>query len=418
MMEATTEGDLVHVLARDGKTHPEGAEMDREQKVEVLGRAAQYDICRGCGTDTSRRRNEMDRWIYPAVRPDGKRVSMLKVLQTNACANDCAYCVNRSRRDTRRVSFSSDELARTFAQMAKANLVEGLFLSSGIWGGASQAMERMLATVETVRKRYAFGGYVHLKILPGADDATIETAVSMANRVSVNLEVPNAQRIGALSHRKDFRQELLAPLRKADEIRRRENRRVSMTTQFVVGAAGESDRELVKSAAWLYRNLHLARAYYSAFQPVRDTPLENHPATPTWREHRLYQADFLLRQYGFDTEEFVFSEKGYLPRDGDPKLVWARHHPEAYPIEINTASRQRLLRIPGIGPVSADRILKRRQQGKLRRFDHAGISAALARRAAPFVLFDGRRPSFQLCMWDQLGQGEEDPSRSLPEPSG
>ncbi|MEA3407414.1 MAG: radical SAM protein [Chloroflexota bacterium] len=373
--------------------------MNREKKVEILGRAAQYDICRGCGTDTSRRRDEMDRWIYPAVRPDGKRVSMLKVLQTNACANDCAYCVNRSQRDTRRVSFSSDELARIFDEMARANMVEGLFLSSGIWGNASQAMERMLATVELVRKRYEFGGYVHLKILPGADDASIEAAISMADRVSVNLEVPNAQRIGALSNRKDFRQELLAPLRKADEIRRQQNRRVSMTTQFVVGAAGESDRELVTSAAWLYRNLHLARAYYSAFQPIRDTPLENHPATPTWREHRLYQADFLLRQYDFCAEEFIFDQDGHLPREADPKLLWARHHPEQYPLEINTASRERLLRIPGIGPVSADKILKRRQQGTLRGFDHAGLSPALARRAAPFVLFDGKRPSFQLSMW-------------------
>ncbi|MFP3895415.1 MAG: radical SAM protein [Anaerolineales bacterium] len=375
--------------------------MDRDQKIEILGRAAQYDICRGCGTDSSRRRNEMDRWIYPAVRPDGKRVSMLKVLQTNACTNDCAYCVNRSRRDTRRISFSSDELARTFDEMVRANLVEGLFLSSGIWGDASQAMERMLATVEMVRKRYDFGGYVHLKILPGADDASIEAAVRMANRVSVNLEAPNAQRIGALSKRKDFRKELLTPLKKADEIRRQQDRRVSMTTQFVVGAADETDQELVSSVAWLYRNLHLARAYYSAFQPIRDTPLENHPATPTWREHRLYQADFLLRQYGFDTEELVFDEEGHLPQEADPKLLWARHHPEAYPIEINMASREHLLRIPGIGPVSAAKIMKRRQQGTLRGFDHAGISEPLARRAAPFVLFNGKRPSFQISLWDR-----------------
>lgn len=392
--------------------------MDRDQKIEILGRAAQYDICRGCGSDSSRHRNEMDRWIYPAVRPDGKRVSMLKVLQTNACANDCAYCVNRSRRDTRRVNFSSDELARTFDEMARANLVEGLFLSSGIWGSASQAMERMLATVEMVRKRYAFRGYVHLKILPGADDASIEAAVSMADRVSVNLEVPNAQRIGALSDKKDFRQELLAPLRKADEIRRQQDRRVSMTTQFVVGAAGESDRELVTSADWLYRNLHLARAYYSAFQPVRNTPLENHPGTPTWREHRLYQTDFLLRQYDFCVEEIVFDKKGHLPREADPKLLWARRHPEEYPIEVNTAGRKRLLRIPGIGPASVNKILKRRQQGTLRGFDHAGISETLAQRATPFVLFDGKRPPFQLSMWDRQDQERAHSSPSPCEEAG
>jgi len=193
--------------------------------------------------------------------------------------------------------------------------VEGLFLSSGVWGGSNRATERMLDTVTIIRRRYHFDGYVHLKILPGADEASIEASVKMANRVSVNLEAPNAQRLRAITGAKDFERDLLGPLRTADRVRRQMGRRVSITTQFVVGASDEPDRELLASAAALYEHLRLARVYYSAFQPVRGTPLEDHPPTPTWREHRLYQADFLLRQYGFRFQDLGFGLDGNLPRD-------------------------------------------------------------------------------------------------------
>jgi len=374
--------------------------MDVWRKVEALGEAAQYDICRGCGTHTSRVRDDVGRWIYPAVRPDGKRLSMLKVLQSNYCENDCAYCAHRSGRDCRRTSFSPDELARIFDRLARQGRVEGLFLSSGVWGGSSRATERMLDTVSIVRRRYHFDGYVHLKILPGADDASIEASVRMASRVSVNLEAPNAARLRAITQAKDFDRDLLGPLRTADRVRRQMGRAVSITTQFVVGASDEPDRELLASAAALYQYLRLARVYYSAFQPVQGTPLEDHPPTPTWREHRLYQADFLLRQYGFRFQDLGFEQDGNLSRDRDPKLDWALRHPECFPVEVNSASRAWLLRVPGIGPVSARRIMGRRRQAALRDLDHLGITAAGARRAAPFLLLDGRRPSFQLGLWE------------------
>ena len=373
--------------------------MDAMEKVDLLGRAAQYDICRGCGSHASRVRDDLQRWIYPAVRPDGKRVALLKVLQSNVCEKDCAYCANRSGRDTRRLSFTPDELAHTFDSFARHGLVQGLFLSSGVWGSAAQASERMLATVELVRKRYRFRGYVHLKILPGADDACVEAAVRMAQRVSVNLEAPNAQRIPTLTSTKDFRRELLGPLFEADRVRRHLGRSVSITTQFVVGAAHESDRELLSTSASLYSTMGLARAYYSAFQPIRDTPLESHPATPVWREHRLYQADFLLRQYGFSIQEMVFDGEGRLPRHTDPKLLWALQHPECFPVEVNTASRAQLLRIPGIGPKSTQRIMKRRRSGTLCDVNHLGLPRATVRRAAPFVLLDGKQPAYQLQLW-------------------
>jgi len=384
---------------------------DLWQKMETLAEAAKYDICRGCGTRTSRARDDLGRWIYPAVRPDGKRVAMLKVLQSNYCENDCAYCAHRSGRDCRRTSFSPDELARTFDRLARQGRVEGLFLSSGVWGGSGRATERMLDTVALIRHRYHFGGYIHLKILPGADDASIEASLKMARRVSVNLEAPNAARLRALGEAKDFRRDLLGRLRTADRLRRQMGRRVSITTQFVVGAAGETDQELLSSATTLYKDLRLARVYYSAFQPVLGTPLENHPATPTWREHRLYQADFLLRKYGFAFGDLGFDRTGNLRRDRDPKLDWALRHPELFPVEINSASQAEIVRIPGIGPISTKRIVERRRQATLRELDHLGLTGASARRAAPFLLLDGRRPSFQLGLWGV--QGSENRTGSL-----
>ncbi len=373
--------------------------MDLWQKADMLGQAAQYDACQGCGTHMHRTRDDIGRWIYPAVRPDGKRVRLLKVLQSNVCHNDCAYCVHRSGRDVPRSTFSPDELARLFAELVQRRRAEGLFLSSGVCGRVAQATERMLATVELVRKRYAFRGYVHLKILPGADDASIAESLKLAQRVSVNLEAPSAQRLTYLSRGKEFERQLLAPLRTADRMRRGMDFPVSMTTQFVVGAADESDREILQTTVQLYSSIQLNRAYYSAFQPVSRTPLEDHAATPPWREHRLYQADFLLRQYGFTFEDLVFDAQGNLPQGADPKLLWALHHPERFPIELNTASREDLLRVPGIGAKSATEILGRRRQGRLHELDHLGLPLALAQRAAPFVLLSGVRPPFQPSLW-------------------
>ncbi|MHB0856906.1 MAG: radical SAM protein [Anaerolineae bacterium] len=381
--------------------------MDSSEKIALLGKAAQYDICRGCGQEDSRIRDDLGRWIYPAVRPDGKRINLLKVLQSNICERDCAYCANRSQRDIRRTTFSPDELARTFDLMVQRRLVQGLFLSSGVCGSTAHATGRMLATVELIRRRYLFRGYIHLKILPGADDASIEASLRLAQRVSVNLEAPNRDRIGAISHTKSFESELLRPLQRAHHLRVEEGQPVSLTTQFVVGAADESDRELLSTASQLYSHIHLERAYYSAFQPIAQTPLEDHPATPAWREHRLYQADFLLRQYGFFPQEFVFAEQGDLPREADPKLLWALHHPEQFPIEVNTAPEPTLLRVPGIGPTSVKRLVTWRRQGRITELRQIRQAGALAERAAPFLLLNGVRPPFQQSLWPE----------ALPRPS-
>jgi putative DNA modification/repair radical SAM protein len=380
---------------------------DSRQKVEVLGRAAQYDVCgEACGTDASRVRDSLGHWIYPAVMPDGKQVKLLKVLQTNVCEKNCAYCGVRAGRDVRRISFGPDELARVFDQMVHSRLVEGLFLSSGVCGNAQRTMDRMLATVELIRRRYQFRGYVHLKLLPGITRAQVERAGQIAQRVSVNLEAPNSQRLSQIA---PFKQpdELLNPMRWAAEFIRADRRSggekrwasAGQTTQFVVGPAQESDREILTTVSYLYNKLGLHRAYYSAFQPVPGTPLEDHPFTPAWREHRLYQSDFLFRQYDFNLDELVFDEQDHLHREADPKAMWALAHPEFFPIEVNHASRKALLRVPGIGPRSVTRILRARQESCFRTLNGLKKTGAVAQRAAPFILLDGRRPSYQLSLW-------------------
>jgi putative DNA modification/repair radical SAM protein len=381
-------------------------EPDAGQKVEILGRAAQYDVCgEACGTEASRVRSDLGRWIYPAVMPDGTRVKLLKVLLTNVCEKNCAYCAVRAGRDARRISFKPDELACLFDQMVQRKLVEGLFLSSGICNNAVQTMDRMLDTVDLVRQRYAFQGYVHLKLLPGSTYAQVEHAGQIAQRVSVNLEAPTIERLSQIAPRKT-RDEVLSPMRWASELIARGRGKWApsgQTTQFVVGAADESDRELLTTTAYLYQHLHLHRAYFSAFQPVRGTPLEGHPYTPAWREHRLYQCDFLFRQYGFDLQELVFDQDGHLPRAADPKTMWAVAHPERFPIEVNRAPRQDLLRVPGIGPRSASRILRVRRETSLRTLADLRQVGAIALRAAPFVLLDGKRPPHQLALWPVPG---------------
>jgi predicted DNA-binding helix-hairpin-helix protein len=379
--------------------------MSTQEKIELLSRGAEFDICTACGSGTTPRKSDDTHWVSYAVRADGKRVPLLKVLQSNVCENDCAYCAFRSARDVPRTAFTPDELARLFDDLVRRKLVEGLFLSSGVCGNVGRATERMLATVDLVRKRYAFEGYVHLKILPGADEASIAESLKLAQRVSVNMEAPGPHRIRALSEAKGVSQ-LLGPLRTAHRLRSQAERAVSMTTQFVVGAADESDREILSLTAELYRELALSRTYFSAFRPIRGTPLEGHEPTPSWREYRLYQADFLLRQYGFAFDELVFDDAGRLPRDADPKQFWAYRHHEFFPVEVNTATRATLLRIPGIGPASVDVILRRRRQGRLSALDHLGLRPATAQQAAPWILLDGRRPAFQPSLWDFFQQEE------------
>lgn len=335
--------------------------------------------------------------VYYAALPGGRRVPILKTLLTSACERDCLYCAFRAGRDAPRATFAPDELARLFLQLHERGLVQGIFLSSAILGSGPRTQDRLIATAEILRRRYNFQGYIHLKIMPGAERDQVEAAMRLADRVSVNLEAPSSRRLAQLAPHKEFRDELFLRLRWIAELRREMvGRRPSATTQFVVGAAGESDLELLHATAFLYRHLGLARAYYEGFRPVPATPLEVLPPTPQIRERRLYQASFLLRDYGFSVEELPFGPDGNLPLETDPKLAWARQHLQDAPVEVNRADRETLLRVPGIGPKGADRLLEARRERRLRDLGELRKLGIGVERAAPFILLDGKRPARQM----------------------
>jgi len=322
---------------------------------------------------------------------------VLKVLQASGCERSCVYCAERCGGQGRAASLAPDQLATAFMDLQRSGRVFGLFLSSAIRGGAVATMDRMLGTAELLRKRHAFRGYIHLKMIPGSRPNQIERAMALATRVSVNMEAPTAAHLARIAPGKKFDEQILAPMRQvARAIERGQFARAGQTTQFVVGAAGEADREVMGAADSGYRDLKLARVYYSAMQPIAGTPVAERVPIPFAREHRLYQADFLLRSYGFSLDEIHFDEAGALPLHTDPKTLWAQKHPERFPVEINRARLDELVRIPGIGPRSAKRLLAMRLKECLR--DVAALRAAGAswKVASPFVLLDGKPAERQL----------------------
>jgi len=377
--------------------------MDALGKLQLLGQATQYEPAEEttvAGTVLApKAARDLSGCIFEAATPHG-RVPLLKTLLTSACERDCFYCPFRAGRDFRRATLKPDELAQTFDAMHRAGLVKGLFLSSGIAGGGLRTQDRLLAVAELLRGKYGFRGYLHLKIMPGAERAQVERAMQLADRVSVNLEAPNGERLARLAPHKVFMEELMRPLRWVEEIRRsQDGRGPSQVTQFVVGGADETDHELLTTTAALYRELRLARAYFSAFRPVPDTPLAGRAPTPLLREHRLYQASFLLRDYNFRLSDLTFDAGGNLPLAVDPKAAWAQAHLAERPLEINRAGRSELLRVPGIGPKGAEAILKARRQGTLRDLADLRKIGIVPERAAPFILLAGRRPAYQLSLF-------------------
>jgi predicted DNA-binding helix-hairpin-helix protein len=323
--------------------------------------------------------------VSHAVMPNGQRIKLLKTLLTSVCERNCYYCPFRAGRDFRRATFRPEEFARTFMLLHQKDIAEGVFLSSGVINGGVQTQDQLIATAEVLRNKLGFRGYIHLKIMPGAEYAQVERAMELADRV--------------------FTEELLQPLRWVEDIRRTQPRYKgwnghwpSSVTQFVVGAVGDSDLELMHTTEYLYRRLRLTRTYFSAFNPIPNTPLEDVPPTSPRREQRLYQASFLLRDYGFGLEDLPFDGVQNLPLDTDPKLAWAKVN-LTEPVEVNRADRHELLRVPGIGPRIADKILKARREGKLHDISSLAKMGPSARRAAPFILLDGKRPAYQRSLW-------------------
>jgi predicted DNA-binding helix-hairpin-helix protein len=341
-------------------------------------------------------------FIHPAVLPNGQRIKLLKTLLTSTCERDCYYCPFRAGRDFRRATFQPEEFARLFVMLNKKGIAEGVFLSSGMTGGGVRTQDKLLDTAYIMRHKLGYRGYIHLKIMPGAEHSQVERAMQLADRVSINLEAPNDYRLAKLAPHKQFSEELLLPLKWIEEIRRTQPGQKgwnghwpSSVTQFVAGGAGESDLELLTATDQLYRHFGLRRAYFSPFSPIPDTPLENQLPTPVLREHRLYQASFLLRDYGFELEELPFEEDGKLPLQADPKQAWAQKNLSESPVEVNRAERLTLMRVPGIGTKGAEAILRVRRQTKIQDLGTLKMMGILAERAAPYLLLDGNKAPFQ-----------------------
>ncbi len=326
--------------------------------------------------------------------PKGQ-LPILKTMLTTACERNCYYCPFRAGRSkTKRITFGPDELARGFDTLQSTGQAQGLFLSSGIIKGSVTTQDKIIDTVEIIRNRYSYRGYVHLKVMPGIEYDQLYRAMQLADRVSVNLEAPTQERLSALAPKKDFMGELLKMLQWAEALRREHpyEQLARAVTQFVVGAVGDTDLELLSLSSRLYRQMGLTRAYYSGFSPVEQTPFENLAPTDPLREHRLYQASFLLRDYGWGVEDLPFMSDGNLELELDPKRAWAERYLRQSPIEIMTANRQRLLRIPGIGPVGADAILKARRQGRLTSMsDLQKLGIRAPEQASPYILLNGHR---------------------------
>ncbi|NTV62021.1 MAG: radical SAM protein [Oscillochloris sp.] len=379
-------------------------EPDIQQKLAILGSEAAEELTDTPATQSIQQGITHETgFIYNAKQEGGGTTRLFKVLQTNSCRFACKYCYTSCAIRRKRTTFKPDELATTFVSLNREKRVDGLFLSSGIVPDADTTMEKMLGTVERLRLREGYTGYIHLKLIPGASYDLIERAVELADRVSLNLESPNQARLSELAPDKEFTDDMWGRMVWASELIRRarqEGRRAarSLTTQFVVGAVGESDRELLETVQRAHKELGLWRAYFSAFHPIKYSPFAEQPAEDSTRALRLYQSDFMIRDYGFSFAELPFDVSGLLPRDKTPKQAWADHNLHE-PIEINRASRHALLRIPGIGPKSADKIVAARRENRLRDLNQLKVLGVTTSWAAPYVLLDGRRSAVQLRLW-------------------
>jgi putative DNA modification/repair radical SAM protein len=393
--------------------------MDLYRKLEILADAAKYDA--SCASSGTEMRDSSDRkglgstapgmGICHSYAPDGRCISLLKVLLTNACNYDCLYCVNRTSSNVPRARFTVDEVVKLTIDFYRRNYIEGLFLSSGIIRSADYTMEQVVSVARKLREEHHFRGYIHLKTIPEADDVLITEAGKYADRLSINIEMPEEHSLKRLAPEKDVRaiRRTMARLRlKLDEAQENSQDKTrdnttkatpprfapaGQSTQMIVGADCADDRTILNTSANLYGAYRLKRVYYSAFSPIPDSsrglPLA---APPLLREHRLYQADWLMRFYGFEATEIVDGSAGMLPLDIDPKLAWALRHRDRFPLDVNRASREELLRVPGFGAKAVDRIIATRRLTSIRLADLSRLHIPKSK-AMPFVVLSDHHPS-------------------------
>ncbi|MCX6678430.1 MAG: helix-hairpin-helix domain-containing protein [Methanothrix sp.] len=372
------------------------------EKLSTLGGGTRHDVC---ASTFSPRETPMP-GICHAFTQDGRCVSLFKTLYTNHCTHQCGYCTNAANcsRKARAFSYTPEELARITLSLYRSNYIEGLFLSSGAGRDEDRVMEKMVETSRLLRQKFAFSGYIHLKVLPGASHAHIQEAVELADRVSINLEAASASHMNEICATKNYESDILQRQRYIRDMSSETSDTVKtvlpagQTTQLVVGAAGESDEEIFKRVLYEYKEIGVRRAYYSTFSPQQGTSFEKRKAQPLWREHRLYQMDWLFRVYHFQPGEIrhAFNENGFLA-NADPKTAIAREFMDE-PVDPNTASLRELLRVPGIGPRSAQKIVAfRKRQPIVAKAELAAMGIRI-KRAGPFLKINGWRDT-TLEMW-------------------
>jgi len=368
-----------------------------EEKLEILSNDSKYDLACACAPEKSehRRRSKEDKWIYPVVLPNGGKTFLFKTLLSNECINNCKYCPLRINADAKRLRLAPEELVKLFLSYYKNRKVSGLFLSSAVTNNPDSTMEHINRAALLLR-RGNFRGYIHLKIIPGASDGAIRKAISLASAVSLNIETAGEDNFKALSTTKNYLRDIINPTRLISRLTEKGSffHNVKHTTQFVVGASRETDREIVKYSGTLYGELNLDRIYFSSYQRgagSSDVYGERSSYTNSQlltREHRLYQADWLLRKYGFKASEIPFSPDGNLSLETDPKEMWANLHPEFFPVNVNSADKYSLLRVPGLGLVLAERILNLRGNNvKLKTLNDLAKPNKTLKKALPYITF-------------------------------
>jgi putative DNA modification/repair radical SAM protein len=403
--------------------------MQVEHKLAILADAAKYDAsCASSGSKGTRPGSRLGTTegmgICHSYTPDGRCVSLLKILLTNYCVFDCQYCVNRVTSDTPRARFSVDEVVQLTIQFYQRNYIEGLFLSSGIIQNADYTMEQLVLVAKSLRVEHQFGGYIHLKSIPGASEKLLAEAGRWADRLSVNVELPTPADLKTLAPEKKAPEiteamdaikaridQFLADKRSGFKVDRFAP--AGQSTQMIIGATPTPDLDILNTASNLYSKQKLRRVYYSAYSPIphADARLPGR-SPPLMREHRLYQADWLIRFYGFQSSELVAEADRNLALDIDPKLAWALVHREFFPVDVNRADREALLRIPGIGARSVDRILSIRRYRQLRISDLKKLRVAWIR-TAPFVITSDHNPSLRQLDEEGLRQRFRPPEKQL-----
>ena len=356
--------------------------MELDEKLKILGDSAKHDVsCTSSGSTREAKSNGMGTAVAGGIchtwTSDGRCISLFKVLFTNFCIYDCAYCINRRSNDHKRTSFTVDELVSLTINFYRRNYIEGLFLSSGIIGSPDYTMNKLIEVAKKLRTEEHFNGYIHLKMIPGANEKLITRAGHYADRVSINIELPTEKSLNLLAPQKEKKHILGSMQHVQSSIEEIHHDRKYMrhtplfvpagqSTQLIIGATPESDYQILNLTSSLYKKYRLRRVYYSAYDPVNsDSRLPSHVIPPLTREHRLYQADWLLRFYHFDVDEILSSNEESLDSNLDPKAAWAVKNPHHFPLEINKADYEMLLRVPGIGVLSAQKIVAARRTGRI-----------------------------------------------------